>query len=114
MNDGSLLSLLLTLKDNVMYNTNVAEVMKVNKINEDLIYCSEINSSKANCACCKLQDLNISINDIVLVLFTNTDFRANLKKIKNNQPTQDTNNRCEHSKSYGVIIGIIYGGNNEE
>ena len=107
-NDGSFMSLLLTLKENIMFNTNVAEVMIVKNIDSKYIYCSEINNDKHIYPCYKLKDLTVNENDCVLVLFTNTDFRLNLEKLKLGQEIQNGNERCEHKKDYAIIIGILH------
>ena len=107
-NDGNLLSLLNVLKENVMFNTNVAEVMIVKNKDSKYVYCSDINNDKNIYPCYTLNTLDVNEGDCVLVLFTNTDFRLNLEKIKNNEPLQNGNKRCEHKKDYAIIIGILF------
>lgn len=101
------LSSLLELKKVIMKNLNVAEVCKVEKVNENEIKCKLLNSDNV-IICDKLKDLVINKDDIVLVVFTDTDFRLNLKKEKLGKVTQIIENDFNHDLSYGIIIGIIY------
>lgn len=101
------LKVLLALKKNVMKDTNVADVCIVNKV-DDSIYCAPVNNSNVTIVCDKLNNLNVSQNDIVVVLYMNSDFRQNLKRFKQNQPLMNVNSEQMHSLNYGVIIGIIY------
>ena len=119
MSDGNntgkhtLLDVLLTLKNDILQNTNVAEVCKVTSINSEYINVELINDNTTKLICVSLQNLNLSVNDIVLVVFTNTDYRINLLKIKSQSTTQNiTQSTNLHSKSYGIIVGIIYSAQN--
>lgn len=102
------LRVLMALKKNTMKDLNVAEVCKVTRIENEQYVVEPINNTGQKWYCAKLQNLQIEVNNIVLVLFTNTDFRLNLKRIKNNQITQNTNDKDLHTTNNGVIIGIIY------
>lgn len=99
---------LLTLKDNIMNANNVAEICQVDSINNDEIVSFCINDSSKKIICTKLQNLDIQVNDIVLVIFTNTDFRKNLTKLKKGYQIQNIQKSELHSLSYGVVIGLIY------
>lgn len=105
--DNDFFRLLLALKNNIMRATNVAELAIVEKVSDKEIICSMLNDSNKKITCVKFKDLMIAKNDIVLVIFTNTDFRTNLKRVKNNQSAQTIEEKDLHSKSYGVIAGII-------
>ena len=106
--DGSFLSILLTLKENIMFSLNVAELMIVTRIDNDDVYCADINDSERTYVCAKLQNLTLKVDDVVLVIFTNKDFRSNLKKIKNKVQPQNSSMYCSHSKDNGVIVGVVY------
>lgn len=114
INDGSFLSVLLTLKENIMFNLNVAEVMVVERIDEDKVICHDINNDTHTWTCFKLKGLEVNEDDLVVVIFTNTDFRTNLKKVQNDSQTQNGNPECLHSKDCGIIIGILYQKGGEE
>lgn len=92
---------------------SVAEVCVVKQIQNDSYKCEFLNNSALNIDCIKLQDLEVLEGDIVLVLFTDTDFRSNLKrKLKNGTLLEVT--ESNHSKNYGIIIGIIKGDRNND
>lgn len=102
------LRVLLALKKNTMKDSNVADVAVVSSILSDKITCTLLSNSKAFIYCEKLQDLNVQVNDVVLIVFTNTDFRQNLNRIKNNQQPIDNSNEVLHSLNYGIIVGLVY------
>lgn len=107
------LRVLLALKKNTMRDNNVAEVCLVQDISQSEIRCNTLSSDSV-IVCEKLQDLEIQKNDVVLVVFTNTDFRQNLKRIKSNQKSVKNQDEILHSLNYGVVIGLIYRKNQEE
>lgn len=104
LNDG-FLDVLLALKDNCMRNINVAEVCIVESVDSE-IRCSLLNNKKTIIHCAKLENLEVSKGDCVLVIFTNTDFRNNLKRLSNNQTLLEVT-EVTHKINCGIIIGII-------
>ena len=100
------LQVLLALKGNIMRDLNVADIAIVDK-DDGPIRCKLLNNEEIKIECEKLKGLTIAKDDLVLVLFTNSDFRNNLKQIRNNQKPQKTSSQSLHNKNYGVIIGII-------
>lgn len=107
---GDFLRVLLALKDCIMRNCNVADIAKVTRINSNTYDCTAIGNSNTIYSAISLQGLDIRQNDAVLILFTNTDFRVNLNKLKNGQALQNQTETTDlHSTSYGVIIGVVYG-----
>lgn len=105
--NSNFLNVLLALKENIMKDLKVAEIGIVKEIKNDLCYCYLLNSKSTELICIKLNNLSLSQNDIVLIVFTNTDFRTNLNRLKNNQETIDYTNGQKHSYNFGVIIGKI-------
>ena len=103
----TLVDVALITKQSTMKDTNVAEICKVLDINDKGIKVSSINFEE-QLYCIALQNLDVQINDIVLVVYTNTDYRINLSRIKAGQSLQTLNNNTLHSKNFGVIIGLIY------
>ena len=102
------LRVLLTLKDNVMRDTNVAEICRITQVNDTNDYvCVPLSNNQTKLYCCKLENLNVQENDVVLVVFTNTDNRLNLKRLENNLEVQNITNKTLHSSEYGIIIGIV-------
>ena len=102
------LRVLMALKKNTMKDNNVAEVAKISSISSGKITCTLLSNSKTFIYCEALKDLDVQVNDVVLIIFTNTDFRQNLNRIKNNQQPIDNSNEILHSLNYGIIVGIVY------
>lgn len=103
LNDG-FLDVLMALKKNTMKNIRVAEIGIV----EDVISlkCSLLNNPSLFIQCAKLTSLELNKGDVVLIIFTDTDFRSNLKRVNDNlKPLEVT--EVNHSINYGVVIGII-------
>lgn len=98
--------MLFAVRDNAMRNTNVSDIARITVI-EDYITCIDINKGDT-IICTKLQDLDVKVNDTVLIVYTNTDFRENLSRIKQDVQPQVIKDCTLHSKNYGVIIGVIY------
>lgn len=107
VNSKDFLEILFALKNNIMKDLNVCEVAQIESISNDIYRCKILSTDEVITAI-PLQNLTISQNDVVVILFSNTDFRTNLKRIQNDNVaiTNDTLNL--HNKSFGIIIGILY------
>ena len=101
------LQVLLALKKNIMNNTGVAEVAQIVNVKEDFYSC-KILSTGMTVPGYSLKGLNVNVNDIIVLIFTDTDFRSNLKRIKKGQPSQEITQEVLHTKDCGIIIGILY------
>lgn len=101
------LKVLMALKSNIMKDLNVAEIAIVSQKNGDEINCYLLNDNNVRVVCISLHNVTVNEGDIVLIIFTNTDFRTNLKKYKQNRATYKVEADTLHSKNYGVIIGKI-------
>lgn len=106
------LKVLLTLKDNIMRSLNVADVGIVSKIEGDDYYCTMLNDPSVNIVCAKDFNLEVQQNDTVLIVFTNSNFKSNLQRIKNDLEPQKIPNTIYHSCNYGIITNLIYRKNN--
>lgn len=106
--DASFTDVVLALKNNIMRNCNVAELVVITKIQDDKLQATLLTNPQQMIECTKLHDLEVQVNDVVLVIFTSTDFRVNLSKYKNNQVIQPISSQTLHSKMYGVVVGLIY------
>lgn len=104
---GDFLKVLLTLEDRIKFDLNVADLAIVKEINGDYYTCEILNNNALRIKCIKLKDLEINLNNCVLILYTNDDYRNNLEKLKNNEKPQNYDTELLHTKAYGVIIGII-------
>lgn len=107
VNSKDFLEILFALKNNIMKDLNVCEVAQIESISNDIYKCKILSTDEVITAI-PLQNLTISQNDVVVILFSNTDFRTNLKRIQNDNTaiTDDTLNL--HNKSFGIIMGILY------
>lgn len=105
---SAFLEVLMALKENINKDLNVAEIGRVIDINQDKIKVQLINNDQQKLVCYQLRDLQLENGDYVLIIFTNSDFRSNLTKIKNNKLPQNIDERSFHTTNYGVIVGIIY------
>lgn len=98
------LKVLLTLKANIMKDLNVCEICKVVDISKDSYVVNPINNTKEKLYCKTITNSTINKGDLVLVIFTNSDYRLNLKKIKAGEKPQEVAQTDLHSRNYGVII----------
>lgn len=107
VNSKDFLEILFALKNNIMKDLNVCEVAQIESISSGIYKCKILSTDEIITAV-PLQNLQIAQNDVVVILFSNTDFRTNLKRIQNDNIgiTNDTLNL--HNKSFGIIIGILY------
>lgn len=107
VNSKDFLEILFALKNNIMKDLNVCEVAQIESISNEIYKCKILSTDEVITAI-PLQNLQIVQNDVVVILFSNTDFRTNLKRIQhdNDGITDDTLNL--HNKSFGIIIGILY------
>ena len=107
VNSKDFLEILFALKNNIMKDLNVCEVAQIESISNDIYKCKILSTDEVITAI-PLQNLQIAQNDVVVILFSNTDFRTNLKRIQNDNAaiTDDTLNL--HNKSFGIIMGILY------
>lgn len=107
VNSKDFLEILFALKNNIMKDLNVCEVAQIESISNEIYKCKILSTDEVITAI-PLQNLQIAQNDVVVILFSNTDFRTNLKRIQNDNAgiTDDTLNL--HNKSFGIIIGILY------
>lgn len=100
---NNLLDLLLALKENIMRDTSVADFGKVTKVSEDGKYICDLINTNETVVCISF-GISASVDDVVLILFTDTDFRVNLKSIQQGRESSEVNTVHRHSKNYGVII----------
>ena len=107
VNSKDFLEILFALKNNIMKDLNVCEVAQIESISSGIYKCKILSTDEVITAI-PLQNLQIAQNDVVVILFSNTDFRTNLKRIQNDNAgiTDDTLNL--HNKSFGIIMGILY------
>ena len=100
---------LLALKSNTLKDCNVADVYIVSSITNDGYYCTNVSNKNIKLTAIALQGLEIVAGDVVLVIFTNSDFRQNLKRYKQGSIiTENKDIEIIHSTAFGIIVGIVY------
>ena len=104
----SLVDVMLALKENVFRTLNVADLGIVTKIDGDIVQCKFLTNNNVAINCIKLNNISVKLGDVVLITFTNTDFRVSLAQYKTNQEVITRSSQIYHDIRYGVIIGIIY------
>lgn len=104
----SFLDICEALKNNIFRTMSVADVCVVRELNSGIAKCAYITNSDTVIEAYTLFNADIQVNDVVLIVFTNNDFRTSLKAFKNNQANTNTITKKFHEKSYGVIVGLIY------
>lgn len=114
--DASFLDVLFALKDNIMKDLNVADIVTVISVDDDnrKFRCKLLANPNLQVECTNLQSLEVKVNDVMLAVFTTSDFRTNLSKVKNDQQLLKIENQTLHSKNYGVLVGLIYRKETEE
>lgn len=111
----SLVDLFSKLKENISINTNVATLATYKNIIQEyssdtkygIVECSPFplygNETEYSLYAYFFGDYSFNQGDIVLIIYTDKDFRANLK---NQDKIQKTTNTNLHSKTFGVLIKI--------
>lgn len=110
----SFLDVCFALKNNVFRTLNVADVCVVREIYTNSFKCEYITNSDTYIECVKLESLTLKIDDVVLVVFTNNDFRASLNAYKSGQANTNATTQTFHDMKYGIIVGVVYRRNKDE
>lgn len=110
--DVDLLKILLALKANTMRDLHVATLGILRNIDENEYVVRPFPNVKGaeqkNIICVNGYNNTLSIDDIVVVLFTDRNSIQALKQARNRQHiTELTNDEDLHSERYGVIISKI-------
>ena len=118
MNEGNqtrrqdFVSLVLAIKDSVMKDLKVCDVYVVENIS-DTIVCHSINNVDERVFCVSIDGLQLTKDDVVLVLFTDHEFKTNLNRIKNDLSIQTITSKSTHSKTNAIVIAKLYSKENE-
>lgn len=106
---SDLLQAFLAISNKTMEKTHVCDICKVLEIkNNGYAKLQLINRPRVNIDAYVPSTININVDDIVLVIYTDLDSRQNLKKIENNVDVEEIDiESTKHSINYGIIIMII-------
>lgn len=97
-NQDSIVELCLALKEATMRDTKVANIATIVQINNTDYICKILGTEQL-ISCIVASGLTLAVNDNVVVLFTDTDFRQIL-----NSSNKTITNSTLHSINYGIII----------
>lgn len=108
------LDVLLALKTNIFKTLKVATLAQVTSVNGDIITASIFplykEEDELNLEVQKLKNIEVSKDDIVLILFLDRNFNQNLKQTQNKQERTkmtDLKDNSLHSYKQGIIIGVL-------
>lgn len=105
-NFNSFQRLIEALRDNILRTIHVSVIAKVDKILDNGLYqCTVLGNN--NIIQCNSINLTISANDVVIVLFTDNDYRDIINKSLLGLEVDDSNTKVKHSIDYGVIVGVL-------
>lgn len=111
----SFVDVLKAVKQNIFKTMQTAELCVVRESNGDGSYkCEFLTNSQIFISAIGFQNADIQVNDVVLVVFTGTDYRASLNAYKNGDANTSTTTLIYHQTQYGVIVGCVYRRNYEE
>ena len=97
-NQDSIVDLCLALKAATMRDTKVANIATIVQVN-DTNYVCKILGTEQLISCIGISSLDLEVDDKVVILFTDTDFRQVL-----NSSNKTITNSTLHSINYGIII----------
>lgn len=113
--DTSELDVLLTLKKNIFKNLKVGSFGQIKSIDNDeqtamvSLFPAYKNETEITISATISKNINVQANDIVVILFLDTNFKTTLKQALKQQKrtTLDTTNLILHDINYGVIISSM-------
>lgn len=107
---GDFIDLLYALKDNTLRAANVADLAIVTSITEDRkANCKLLNDQNTKLLAQISENLLLKKDDVVLVIYTNSDYRGNLSRYKAKQPLiTEEKNAKNHLISYAIVTNLIY------
>lgn len=95
------------LKENIMQTLNVCAVAKVISHTNDSARCQLINQPKTFVDCYHGGSIETD-GGYVVIVFTDSDTRANIKRIKKGiEPVEIPHTNVRHALNYGIIISTI-------
>ncbi len=113
-NSPGFLQVLMALKENIFNDLQVATVAIVTQIIEDAdgnrtVLCRDFGDTISFQAYC-LYNMDVLQGDVVVILYTDKDFRTNLKKLQSGDYEFTPNSEFEtrHTKANGIAVGVLY------
>lgn len=105
----SILDLLKAVKANIFKTMCTSEVCVIREdFGDDTYRCEYLTDSNTFVVALKFADLELSVGDVVLLVFTDRDYRASLNAYKSGQADTSVESTAYHQKQFGVIVGVIF------
>ena len=100
------------LKNNIMRNTHVATFGIVKETNDDVAYVEFLpiidKNNTTNVMCFNASPFALEVNDLVIVIFMDRNYRQNVKQYLADKALSELNiGDILHSMEYGVIISKV-------
>lgn len=104
---GDLLKVLLALKDSIMKDIHCSELAVIKEVFTDNCNCSLISNPNIKINAYRVKGTRCKVGDVVLVAFSDNDFRSNLVKKDNNTKLQTIDSVVKHQLDYGIIVSNL-------
>ena len=104
---GDFLKVLLALKDSIMKDIHCSELAIIKEVYSNNCNCSLLSNPDIKINAYRTKGTICRVGDIVLVAFSDNDFRSNLVKKDNNAKLQAIDSTVKHQLDYGIIISNL-------
>ena len=104
---GDFLKVLLALKDSIMKDIHCSELAVIKEVYNNNCNCSLLSNSEIKINAYRTKGTICRVGDIVLVAFSDNDFRSNLLKKDNGSQLQAIDSPVKHQLDYGIIVSNL-------
>lgn len=104
---GDFLKVLLALKESIMKDIHCSELAVIKEVYDNNCNCSLLSNPEIKINAYKTKGTICRVGDIVLVAFSDNDFRSNLVKNNNKSKLQVIDSPIKHQLDYGVIVSNL-------
>lgn len=104
---GDFLKVLLALKESIMKDIHCSELAIIKEVFDNNCNCSLLSNPDIKINAYRTKGTRCRVGDIVLVAFSDNDFRSNLVKKDNNAKLQAIDSTVKHQLDYGIIISNL-------
>ena len=104
---GDFLKVLLALKESIMKDIHCSELAIIKEVYTNNCNCSLLSNPEIKINAYKTKGTICRVGDIVLVAFSDNDFRSNLLKKDNDSQLQVIDSPIKHQLDYGIIISNL-------
>lgn len=104
---GDFLKVLLALKESIMKDIHCSELAIIKEVYANNCNCSLLSNPEIKINAYKTKGTICRVGDIVLVAFSDNDFRSNLLKKDNDSQLQAIDSPIKHQLDYGIIISNL-------